>query len=110
MACDNPGDWRLPLPSQCRDTQTPGTEQQAAAAADMIFSLRRSRKELITGDAGENVFGGGLKDALEALDAKEQAYLELFLGKKVVTTYTHRVVIPMSSSSQTRRDHTQLKN
>ena len=56
--------------------------------------------ELIRGEAGENVFGGGLKDALDALDAKEQAYLELFLGKKVVTTYTHRVAIPMSSSSQ----------
>lgn len=56
--------------------------------------------ELIKGDAGENVFGGGLKDALEALDAKEQAYLELFLGKKVVTTYTHRVAMPMSASSQ----------
>ena len=26
--------------------------------------------------------------------------MELFLGKKVVTTFTHRVVIPMSSSSQ----------
>ena len=75
-------------------------EDAAAQAAAAIFSIRKSRMELIKGEAGENVFGGGLKDALAALDAKEQAYLELFLGKKVVTTYTHRVALPMSASAQ----------
>jgi hypothetical protein len=36
------------------------TEEQAAATAEMIFSLRKHRLDLITGEAGENVFGGGL--------------------------------------------------
>ena len=54
--------------------------------------------DLITGDAGENVFGAGLKDALEALDAREQAYLELFLGKKVTTTTTKRIVVPLNGT------------
>lgn len=74
-------------------------EDAAAQAASTIFAIRKSRMELIRGEAGENVFGGGLKDALDALDAKEQAFLELFLGKKVVTTYTHRVAVPMVAST-----------
>ncbi|MBR3775177.1 MAG: DUF4831 family protein [Alistipes sp.] len=74
-------------------------EDAAAQAAQAIFTLRKKRVELITGDAGENVFGGGLKDALEALDAREQAYLELFLGKKIVTTYTERIILPLNGTA-----------
>ena len=37
-------------------------EDAAREAANTIFSLRRHRIELITGEAGENVFGEGLKD------------------------------------------------
>lgn len=73
-------------------------EDAAAQAAQAIFTIRKKRMDLITGDAGENVFGGGLKDALDALDAREQAYLELFLGKKVITTSTKRVVVPLSGT------------
>ena len=80
-----------------RLSMSPTTVENAASqAAQSIFSIRKKRMELITGDAGENVFGGGLKDALEALDAQEQALLELFLGKKVVTTYCERVIVPMT--------------
>ena len=78
---------------------TPTTIENAAAqAAQTIFTLRKKRMELITGDAGENVFGGGLKDALDALAAQEQAYLELFLGKRVVTKYTERIIVPMTGA------------
>ena len=65
-------------------------DEAAAQAAQAIFSIRKSRNDLISGEAGENVFGAGLKDALEALDAREQALLELFFGKKIITTSTHR--------------------
>lgn len=71
----------------------PSAEQAAAQAAERIFSLRRSRLDLITGEAGENVFGEGLKAALAAIDAQEQALLELFLGKRVRTTETRRILI-----------------
>ena len=78
---------------------TPTTIENAAAqAAQAIFTLRKKRMELITGDAGENVFGGSLKDALDALAAQEQAYLELFLGKRVVTKYTERIIVPMTGA------------
>ena len=78
------------------------TDLQTAArnAAAAIFSLRKHRLDLISGEAGENVFGAGLKDALAALDAAEQEYLELFFGKRVVTTSVERVVIPMVEGVQ----------
>ena len=95
----NENEFAKVLPDRM-SSATISQEDASAQAASAIFAIRKSRMELIRGEAGENVFGGGLKDALDALDAKEQAYLELFLGKKVVTTYTHRVAIPMSSSSQ----------
>ena len=73
-------------------------EDAAREAANTIFSLRRHRIELITGEAGENVFGEGLKAALAEI---EQSYLELFLGKRVVTTETRRyVVYPQSDKKQ----------
>ena len=62
------------------------TDLQTAArnAAAAIFSLRKHRLDLISGEAGENVFGAGLPVALERLDRLEQEYLELFLGRRVV--------------------------
>ena len=71
-------------------------EDAAQQAAQAIFSIRRHRMELITGEAGENVFGAGLKDALAELDKKEQEYMELFLGKKITTTTTHTYTIPLA--------------
>lgn len=76
-------------------------EDAAAQAAQSIFSIRKKRMELITGDAGENVFGGGLKDALEALAEQEQALLELFLGKNITTTHTERFFVPVTGAEQT---------
>lgn len=61
-------------------------EVMAAAAAQQIFSLRKHRMDLITGEAGENVFGEGLKTALKEIDRMEQEYLSLFLGKQTLET------------------------
>ena len=84
-----------------RMSATAVSEEEAAAnAAQAIFSIRKHRMDLITGEAGENVFGAGLKDALAALDAAEQEYLELFFGKRVVTTSLERVVVPMVEGVQ----------
>lgn len=69
----------------------------AQDAAAMIFSIRRHRMELITGEAGENVFGGGLKEALDALDKQEQALLELFFGKNIITTTTERFYVAVEA-------------
>lgn len=85
-----------------RLSMSPMTVEDAAAqAAQSIFSIRKKRMELITGDAGENVFGGGLKDALEALADQEQALLELFLGKNITSTNTVRLFVPVTGAEQT---------
>lgn len=83
------------------DMLVPTPEDAARAAANQIFALRRHRMELITGDAGENVFGAGLEAALREIERLEQSYLELFLGKRVLATQTRRyVVYPQSDKKQ----------
>lgn len=80
---------------------TPTLEDAARDAANMIFSLRKHRLELITGEAGENVFGEGLNAALKEIYRQEQSYLELFLGKRVVSTETRRYLLtPKSDKKQ----------
>lgn len=80
---------------------TPTLEDAARDAANTIFSLRKHRLELITGEAGENVFGEGLNAALKEIDRQEQSYLELFLGKRVVSTETRRYLLtPKSDKKQ----------
>lgn len=84
-----------------RSSITPLTDEAAAKkAAETIFALRKSRMELITGFTGENVFGAGLQAALAEIARLEQAYLELFVGRRVVTTATRRYIVEPESSNR----------
>ncbi len=65
-------------------------DELAAETASAIFSLRQARMELITGRAGENVFGAGLKAALDEIDRLEEEYLSLFFGKEYSVTEWRR--------------------
>ena len=88
---DERGYARL-LPNRT-DSRALTADEAAADAAAAIFSLRKSRQELITGQAGENVFGGGLEAALREIDKYENAYLELFFGKEIVSTKSERFTL-----------------
>lgn len=88
------------LPVDKLSTVTLPLENAAEAAAAALFSLRHHRQELITGEAGEHVFGEGLKSALEEIARQEQAYLELFLGKQVTTYETKRFVVSPEASKK----------
>lgn len=68
-------------------------EDAAREAAATIFSLRKHRLELITGEAGENVFGQGLAAALDEIARLEQDYLELFLGKRITAVSSSRYML-----------------
>ncbi len=68
-------------------------EEGAREAAQTIFTLRKRRIELITGEFAETVFGEGLRAAIERIDRMENEYLELFYGKQVVTIHTERYTI-----------------
>ncbi|WP_298065055.1 DUF4831 family protein [uncultured Rikenella sp.] len=76
------------LPVNRTSTVEKSTEQMAADAANAIFTLRKRRFDLVTGEMGENVFGAGLSAALEEMDRIESEYLALFIGKR----YTQRIV------------------
>lgn len=88
------------LPVYKSDNRAQSVEQQAAAAAEMIFSLRRSRKELITGDAGENVFGAGLQAALAKIDAMERQCLDMFYGTTTTTVDTFNYTITPTAAEK----------
>ena len=81
------------LPTYRLDNRSMTVEQQAQAAADMIFALRRHRKELITGEAGENVFGAGLAAALEKIAAIEKQILDMFYGTTTTAIQEYRYTI-----------------
>lgn len=63
-------------------------EDMARDAANMIYSIRKRRFELVTGELGENVFGDGMKAALQELDRMEREYTSLFFGKESRTVET----------------------
>ena len=81
--------YTLPLPLNKVSATVQTTEEQAAATAEMIFSLRKHRLDLITGEAGENVFGAGLKAALDEIARMERECLDMFYGSKTITEQTH---------------------
>ena len=87
--------YTMPLPLNKVSATVQTTEEQAAATAEMIFSLRKHRLDLITGEAGENVFGAGLKAALDEIARMEKECLDMFYGSKVVAeqTYNFNVTI-----------------
>lgn len=81
------------LPADKNAMTVPALEDAARETATQIFALRKHRIELVTGEAGENVFGEGLEAALEEISRLEQSYLELFLGKRILTTVTKQYVV-----------------
>ena len=90
---------RLPIDRFYMDEQD--LQSAAANAAAMIFSIRKHRLDLIDGEAGENVFGAGLPAALDRLDRMEQELLEMFIGRRMVTTETQRFrVVPAEGKYQ----------
>lgn len=88
------------LPAFRIDNRAMTLEQQAEAAAELIFSLRRHRKELIMGEVGENVFGAGLAAALSQMDAMEQQCLTMFYGTTVTEVKESRFTIVPTSSEK----------
>ncbi|MBO7189996.1 MAG: DUF4831 family protein [Alistipes sp.] len=74
-------------------------ETAALEAAETIFKLRKARMEMITGEQGEGVFGGGLESALKEIERLESAYLELFYGRRVVNYATYSYILPVDAEN-----------
>ena len=71
-------------------------ESAAREAAETIFKLRKARMDMITGEQGDGVFGGGLESALREIETLENAYLELFYGRRTLSYETRTFVLPVS--------------
>ena len=59
-------------------------EEQARDAAQTIFTIRNRRFDLVSGEAGEYVYGEGMQAALTEMSRMESEYLALFMGKRSV--------------------------
>lgn len=69
------------IPVSRNDSRILTLEMQAQATADMIFSLRKHRLDLVTGESGENVFGAGLGDALKEIERQLSECEQMFFGR-----------------------------
>jgi len=74
------------VPVQQSQVVEKNVERRAEEVANAIFSLRKRRMEMITGDAGESLSGDAMRAALEELNRMEQEYLSLFVGKSLFDT------------------------
>lgn len=85
--CCNPLDTSfMSVPLSKHSSILGSLEEQAAEAAEALFTLRRRRFDLVTGEMGENVFGAGLCAAIQEMERMEKEYLALFFGKTFKTT------------------------
>lgn len=75
-------------------------ESAAHEAAETIFKLRKARMEMITGEQGEGIFGGGLESALREIERLESEYLELFYGRRVVKYETCTYILPVNAENK----------
>ena len=91
----------LPLPIDRISGGELSPEHAAKEAAEQIFSLRRARLELITGDFGDGVFGGGLESALKEIERLEKEYLDLFYGTRKVEMLSERFYVPVAEKQPT---------
>jgi hypothetical protein len=80
-------------------TTEKSVENAAREAAETIFKLRKARLEMITGEQGEGVFGGGLESALKEIERLESAYLELFYGRRALSYETRTYILPVSENN-----------
>ena len=68
-------------------------EHKAEEAAKFIYSLRKRRFELITGDVDNAFAGNSLKEALGEIRRLESEYMSLFCGKSSITTSIYKFYV-----------------
>ncbi len=71
-------EFTLPINITSSAVNTP--EKGAELAAEEIFYIRNTRREILAGEFGEGFYGGGLGAALAQFQREEDAYSNLFYG------------------------------
>lgn len=75
-------------------------DEAAREAAQQVYDLRQARLDLVTGELGDGAYGAGLQAALDELDRLEQAYLELFYGKRCRKVEVVRCMVPVETDKK----------
>ncbi len=91
---------RPELPINIISAQAMSEEQGAAAAAKKIFELRALRKNILSANLCESLFGGGLAAALESIDKEEEAYVEMFMGSTTSSYESRLFLVPMNEDTK----------
>lgn len=75
-------------------------KMMAMEAANTIFTIRKRRLDVITGES-QDTYGEGLTSAIQEMNRIEQQYINLFMGKKSVTfsQYTFGVIPAVGESN-----------
>jgi len=75
-------------------------EKKAQEAADMIFSLRKTRVQIVTGDTDANYSGAAMESALNEISRLEKEYLTLFIGYSEFQTQNKRFdIVPVNDGN-----------
>lgn len=75
-------------------------EKKAQEAADMIFSLRKTRVQIVTGDTDANYSGAAMESALNEISRLEKEYLTLFTGYSEFQTQNKRFdIVPVNDGN-----------
>lgn len=72
-------------------------DKKAQEAAEMIFSLRKTRVQIITGDTDANYSGEAMSSALNEISRLEKEYMTLFIGYSEFQTQNKRFdIVPQN--------------
>lgn len=73
-------------------------EKRAQEAADMIFKLRNTRVQIVTGDTDANYSGEAMASALAEIARLEKEYMTLFIGySEFQTQQKHFDIVPLNN-------------
>ena len=73
-------------------------EKKAQEAAEMIFKLRNTRVQIVTGDTDANYSGEAMAAALAEITRLEKEYMTLFIGySEFQTQQKHFDVVPLNN-------------
>lgn len=75
-------------------------EEQASSTADLVFSLRKHRLDLVKGEMGEGVFGAGLQAALDEMSRLETDALEMFYGTSRTRTDKYSYIVEVKGDAK----------
>ena len=77
-------------------------EKKAQEAAEMIFKLRKTRVQIITGDTDANYSGEAMASALAEISRLEKEYMTLFTGYSEFQTQKKRFDIVPANDQRTK--------